>query len=128
MRRRDRKRRAFHGSGYYYGYGRGTRYSYVSQPAPPPQPDPAPAAPSYRDRPVTPKWIHVSSLDGTLGPSGAEGAYADGGFGNNCLSVKTQIMVTVDCSTIIECGGSWGACGIGLTSSCEDDGLTCEDV
>ncbi len=97
MRRSDRKRRPYYGSrtygSRYYGYGRGTRYSYVPQPSPTPQPDPGPAVPSYRDRLVTPKWVSVSSLDGAPGFSGAEGAYGNGGFGNNCLSVKTQIMV-----------------------------------
>ena len=93
VRRSDRKRRPYYGSRYYYGYGRGTSYYYDPQPAPRTQPDPGPAAPSYRDRPVTPKWIHVSSLDGAPGLSGTEGAYGDGSFGNNCLSVKTQITV-----------------------------------
>ena len=95
VRRSDRKRRPYYGSRYYYGsgYGRGTRYYYDPQPSPRIQSDPGPAAPSYRDRPVTPKWIHVGSLDGAPEFSGTEGAYGDGGFGNNCLSVKTQITV-----------------------------------
>ena len=93
VRRRDHKRRTVFVPGYAYRYDRGYRYRYDPQPAPRYQAEASPAAPSYQDRPVTPKWIHVSSLGGTLGASGAEGAYGEGGLGNNCLSVKTEITV-----------------------------------
>ncbi len=92
-RRRDHKRRAVFVPGYYFGYDRGYRYGYDPQPAPRYQADPDPAAASYRHPPVTPKWIHVSSLDDASDPGGSGQAYGDGGFGNNCLSVKTEITV-----------------------------------
>ena len=93
VRRRDRKRRHSYSSGYYYGYDRGYRYRDYPQPAPSTQSEASAAAPSYQDRPVTPKWVHVSGTDGALGLSTTEGLYADGWLRGNCLSVKTEITV-----------------------------------
>jgi hypothetical protein len=93
VKRRDRKRRHLNAPSYTYSYNRGYRYRDYPQPAPSYQPEASAAAPSYQDRPVTPKWVHVSSLDGALGPSTLEGSYAEGGLRRNCLSVKTQITV-----------------------------------
>jgi len=93
VRRRDRKRRHSYASGYYYGYGSGYRYRDYPQPAPSAQPEASAAAPSYQDRPVTPKWVHVGGTDGALGLSTTEGLFADGGLRGNCLSVKTEIAV-----------------------------------
>jgi hypothetical protein len=93
VRRRDRKRRHFNAPNYTYGYYSGYRYRDYQQPAPSTQSEASAAAPSYQDRPVTPKWVHVSGTDGALLPSTTEGLYADGGLRGNCLSVKTEITV-----------------------------------
>ena len=93
VKRRAHKRRTFHVSGHTYGYDRGYRHRDDPRPAPSTQPAAGAAAPSYQDRPVTPKWVHVSGTDGALGPSTAAGAYSNGGLRRNCLSVKTQITV-----------------------------------
>jgi hypothetical protein len=93
VRRRDRKRRHFNAPSYTYSYNRGYRYRDYPQPAPSTQSEASAAAPSYQDRPVTPKWIHVSGTDGALGLSTTEGLYAEGGLRANCLSVKTEITV-----------------------------------
>jgi hypothetical protein len=82
-----------YGSSYGYGYDRGYRYRDYQQPAPSYRPEASAPVQSYQDRPVTPKWVHVSSLDDDLGPSTLEGSYAEGGLRRNCLSVKTQITV-----------------------------------
>lgn len=93
VKRRSHKRRHVYLRGYTYDYDRGYRYRNYPQPTPSTQSYAETAAPSYRDRPVTPKWISVSNLDGALVSSGVEGAYDDGGLRRNCLSVKTQITV-----------------------------------
>ena len=63
--RRDRNRHR-RNRRYYYGYDRGYRYRDYPQPAPSYQSEASAAAPSYQDRPVTPKWVHVSSIDDAL--------------------------------------------------------------
>jgi hypothetical protein len=93
VRRRDRKRRHSTAPNYTYGYGSVYRYRDYPQPAPSTQSETSAPAPSYQDRPVTPKWVHVSGTDGALGLSTTEGLYADGGLRGNCLSVKTEITV-----------------------------------
>ena len=93
VKRRDRKRRNFYAPNYTYGYGRGYRYRDYPQPAPSTQSEASAAAPSYRDRPVTPKWVHVSSIDDAVLSFTTEGNFADGGLRRNCLSVKTEITV-----------------------------------
>ncbi len=99
VKRRAQRRRNYYGSGrsygsgYGYGYDRGYRYRDYRQPVPSYRPEASAPVQPYQDRPVTPKWVHVSSLDGALGPSTLEGSYAEGGLRRNCLSVKTQITV-----------------------------------
>jgi len=90
--RRDRNRHR-RNRRYYYGYDRGYRYRDYPQPAPSYQSEASAAAPSYQDRPVTPKWVHVSSIDDALLPSTTEAPNAKSGAHRNCLSVKTEIMV-----------------------------------
>jgi hypothetical protein len=91
--RRDRKRRHFNAPGYYYSYNRG--YSYRDTPTSEPsyRSEASAAVPPYQDRPVTPKWVHVSGTDDALGLSTTEGSYAEGGLRRNCLSVTTEITV-----------------------------------
>ncbi len=93
VRRRGDRRRNFRASGYYYGYDRGYRYRDTPRSEPSYRSEASAAVQSYQNRPVTPKWVHVSGTDGALGSSTVEGTYADGGLRRNCLSVKTEITV-----------------------------------
>ncbi len=93
VRRRDPKRRHFNAPSYYYSYNRGYRYRDTPRSEPSYRSEASAAVPSYQDRPVTPKWVHVSGTDDALRFSTAEGLYADGGLRRNCLSVKTEILV-----------------------------------
>jgi hypothetical protein len=93
VRRRDRTRRHFNAPNYTYGYDSGYRYRATPRSEPSYRSAASAVVPLYQDRPVTPKWVHVSSTDGALGLSTTEGSYAEGGFRRNCLSVKTEITV-----------------------------------
>ena len=93
VKRRDRKRPHFKAPNYTYGYDSDYRYRNYPRSEPSYRSEASAAVPPYRDRPVTPKWVHVSSIDDTLLSSTTEGSYADGGLRRNCLSVKTEITV-----------------------------------
>jgi hypothetical protein len=82
--RHRRNRRYYYGSGYYRDYYR-SEPSYRTEASPAVQP--------YQPPPVTPKWVHVSSIDDALLPSTTEAPNAKSGAHRNCLSVKTEIMV-----------------------------------
>ncbi len=87
VKRQKHKRRHAYVPTYYYGYRRGNRYRDYTRSEPSYRPEKTEVVQPFQDRPVTPKWVHVGSLDSS--PLAAKG----GGPGRNCLSVKTEITV-----------------------------------